>query len=94
MPYKSILNYIGLSQLLKPPDIPDYHLMVGSAECLESLPLAIYKDYLPAQAMALVEPLQNMSAEDVDPDLVGKTYTPNDFIYDDWFLGNPTGGFN
>ncbi len=94
MEYQTFLNLIGLSVLAKPPCVPDYKLMVGSAETLNSLPLAIYKDYLPPQAKALIEPIQNMSAEDLDPSLVGKTYTPNDFIQDDFFLGEPLGGFN
>ena len=39
--YQNTLNKIALSVLTKPAQIPDYHLMIGSAECLDGLPLLI-----------------------------------------------------
>lgn len=39
--YQNTLNRIALNVLTKPPQIPDYHLMIGSAECLDGLPLLI-----------------------------------------------------
>jgi hypothetical protein len=93
--YQKFLSAIAYYKVLeKPPNIPDFKLMVGSAETLQSLPLAIYKDYLPKQGQALVRPLQELPAEQVDPKLSGILYTPNDFIYNDFFLGEPTGGFD
>ena len=41
MMYKQSLDMIALGVLLKDPQIPDYHLMVGSAECLDGLPVLI-----------------------------------------------------
>lgn len=40
--YRNIINAFGLKAMIKNPQIPDYHLMVGSAEELGSLPLLVY----------------------------------------------------
>lgn len=39
--YQNTLNRIALGVLTKPAQIPDYHLMIGSAECLDGLPVLI-----------------------------------------------------
>lgn len=91
--YREMLNYQALSVLIKPPCLPDYKLMIGSAERLDSLPLVIYKNYMPAQAKPLVRATSDMPAEQLDPDFVGKTYEPDDFIQDTFFIGDALGGF-
>lgn len=88
--YQRFLNAQGYQTLARPCLIPDFRLMVGSAECLHELPVMRYEDYISPQAAAVVNPIQKMPAEQVDPKLVGVTYTPNDFIQGDWFLGPST----
>lgn len=39
--YRQVLNGFALQSLNKSVQIPDFHLMVGSAECLSSLPLQL-----------------------------------------------------
>ena len=41
--YRQVIDRFALNQLIKNPDIPDFHLMVGSAEILDSLPLLVYE---------------------------------------------------
>ena len=53
--YQSSLNKIALSVLLKPVKIPDYHLMVGTAEHLASIDLVV-----PQQKVS-IEIAKNMS---------------------------------
>ena len=90
--YRGILNRIAYNQLTLSPDIPDFKLMVGSAENLNPLPTLIYRDYYGEQAKALIEPMKNLKAEQVDPQLVGITYTPDDFVNNTIFLGDPVAG--
>ena len=40
--YSEILKKQALNNITKFPNIPDYHLMIGSAENLSSLPLLLY----------------------------------------------------
>lgn len=42
--YRQILDSFALQQLYKMPNIPDFHLMVGSAEELAGLPLLVYEN--------------------------------------------------
>lgn len=90
--YRNFLNAIAYNRLTTIPDIPDFKLMVGSAENLNPLPTLIYRDYYGEEAKALIEPFKNMPAEKVDPQLVGITYTPDDFVNNTIFLGQATAG--
>lgn len=42
--YRQIIDRFALNQLIKLPDIPDFHLMIGSAEELDGLPLLVYEN--------------------------------------------------
>lgn len=90
--YRQFLNNIAYERLTTKADIPDFKLMVGSAENLTPLPTLIYRDYFGADAKALIEPFKKMPAEKVDPQLVGITYTPDDFVNNTIFLGQATAG--
>ena len=93
MEYQKKLSYMALRQMPLKAEIPDFRLMVGSAESMHSLPITLYKDFYGKQAKALIEPMKNLSAEQVDPTLVGVTYEPDDFVYNTFYLGEPLGGF-
>ena len=89
MYYRGIMNRIALQQLATVPDIPDYHLMIGSAEQLASVPVLIYQTVVPPEAKALIPPA---SREEMDTPLNGTTYTTDDFINNTFYLGNPIDG--
>ena len=90
--YKNVLNAIALSQMPLVPDIPDFHLMVGSAEELAPLPLLIYQQYHNYNIKPLMEPTNNLSKEKVDLPLEGTEYTVDDFVTNTFYLGNPIDG--
>ena len=57
--YRPILDGFARQSLIKAPNIPDFHLMIGTAECLESLPVLIYANtYVPNE---VVENMQKVS---------------------------------
>lgn len=88
MEYRSIINGIGLAQIKQSVDIPDYHLMVGTAECLDGLPLYIYGDYMPIQTATVLPDVEKMTYEDVQQDLASGKLTINDFFQNVYPLGN------
>ena len=42
--YRQVIDRFALNQLIKMPNIPDFHLMIGSAEELNGLPLLVYEN--------------------------------------------------
>lgn len=65
MSYRQTIDRIALSQLIKPPNIPDFHLMVGSAEYLGNMPLMVYTETkVPTQIVQGWGSLKDTSAED------------------------------
>ena len=91
--YRGILDNIGYHTRVKRPEIPDYHLMVGTAENLASVPLILYNDFYANIPEPLQKPLEQMKAEDVAQKLDGTTFTVNDFVNNDFFLGDAVGGY-
>ena len=64
--YMSVLNAHAMNILGQQPSIPDYHLMVGSAEHLAPLPLAIYqKTAIPTAIVESMEKFNDMTNEDI-----------------------------
>ena len=49
--YRQVLNAHALNNINRMPQIPDYHLMVGSAEELAPLPLLLYSTSTVPQAV-------------------------------------------
>ena len=66
MAYKQTLNAFALKQLNKPVQIPDYHLMVGSAENLEPLPIMITKQYVPKEVVIKQADLSKLTDEEIE----------------------------
>lgn len=52
MNYRSVIDRYALNSLLKLPQIPDFHLMVGSAENLDGIPLLVQKNSAVPHAVA------------------------------------------
>ena len=91
--YRGILDNIGLGVRIKKPEIPDMHLMVGTAENLASVPLILYQDFNTYIPKPLQKPIEDMKNEEVATKLNGVTYTTNDFVNNDYWLGNAVGGY-
>lgn len=89
--YKPIVNAIGLDRLIRPIDIPDMRLMVGSAECLEPLPLLIYQDVTTTQGNPLMKPYKDLTLEEAAEKIGESGLTVDDFPGNTLYLGDPTG---
>lgn len=92
--YRGIINNIGNNQMKKVPEIPDFKLMVGTAEHLASMPVLVYSDYVNLIPEPLRKPLESMSHEEATEKLTNGTVSPNDFVGDVFWLGDAIGGVN
>lgn len=88
--YRDYLNTIALKTKTKVAQIPDSHLMVGVAEDLTSQPVLIYKQYTKQTYKQLTKPLAQLPEEQIDNSLIGTVYTPDDFVSNTFWLGEPT----
>lgn len=91
--YRGILDNIGYNARVKKPEIPDMRLMIGTAENLASVPLILYNDFNMYIPTPLQKPIEQMKVEEVATKLDGTTFTVNDFVNNDFFLGNAVGGY-
>lgn len=80
MQYRQMLDRFALNSLIKLPEIPDFHLMVGSAEMLDGQPITIYeKSNLPATLVQGYTDIQkNMSNDDIAQAIANNTLEVND----------------
>ena len=90
--YQKILNAIALKQIKKEPHIPDMRLMVGSAEQLMPMPIFIYQNYMGDIPKALQQPINNLKIEDIQTGFNSGALTPDDFVNNTYFIGNPIDG--
>lgn len=82
--YRGMMNRFALNTLIKNPETPDFHLMVGAAEDLAPMPLMIYKDVTGVEVKPLIP---DAKREDVDLSLQGTTYAQSDFPNNIFWLG-------
>lgn len=87
--YRQFLNKQGAKALLKSPDIPDFHLMVGEAEDLSSKPIMIYENVMPKQVAKYLPRMEDMSYEEVQQNLASGKLTIDDFFSNVYPLGEP-----
>lgn len=93
MSYRQVLDTHGMGALIKPPQIPDYHLMIGSAERLDGMPLMVYTDYtVPKQVVSGWEQYKEMTQEDIEQKINDNTLEVNDFNMNLYYLGGGLGG--
>ena len=77
--YRQIINGFAFNQLSKLPNIPDFHLMVGSAECLESLPVLVYENAtVPNEVVENMKKVNNMTNEEIEQAINDNTLEVND----------------
>ena len=91
--YRGIIDNIGYHVRIKPPEIPDMRLMVGTAENLASVPLILYNDFNTYIPKVLQQPIDQMKNEDVTKQIDGTQFTVDDFVNNTFFLGDAVGGY-
>lgn len=86
--YRTMLNMQGLRALARPCDIPDYHLMIGNAENLESQPVMVFEDFMPKQVAQTLPDVTDMSYEEIQQNLATGKLTIDDFFANVYPLGD------
>ena len=90
--YRQVLDGIAVNNLVKLPNIPDYHLMVGSAECLAPLPLIIDNmSGIPNEIVQNMHDLSEMSNEDIKQSIENNELEINDFNWNMALIGSGLG---
>ena len=89
MSYMQVLNGIAMSQLAVSPNIPDFHLMVGSAECLEPLPILVYENAsVPNEVVENMKTVNNMTNEQIEKAIENNQLEVNDMNWNLATLGS------
>lgn len=88
MGYQQTLNQIAFNQIKKNVDIPDYHLMVGTAEELSSQPIMIFENVMPKQVYNALPNIEGMTYEQVQENLASGKLTIDDFFQNVYPMGD------
>ena len=94
--YRTFLNLMGLKTRAKQCDMPDFRLMIGTAEDLSSQPVMVYHDLKTQNYKTLSDPLSKIyNSDSIGSDGVGTVYEPDDFVRNTYYIGEPTsaGGY-
>ena len=90
--YRQVIDKFGLQSLVKQPNIPDFHLMVGSAENIQPLPLVIVNTYkIPQQVINNMEELKDVSSDDIANAIANNQLEVNDLNWNLALIGNGLG---
>ena len=79
MAYRQTLNGFALKQLVKPCEIPDYHLMVGSAEDLTPKDVVLYKNYVNKDLVVKQAELTHLADDEIERAINDNLLEVNDF---------------
>ena len=91
--YRKTLDHIALGVILKKPNIPDYHLMIGTAERLDEIPLMIYEQTaVPSVLVKSMVELSQQSSEDIELAIENNMLEVNDLSLNLALIGNGLGG--
>ena len=90
--YRTILNAHALKHITKAPNIPDYHLMVGSAEELAGLPTLVNTNYVPDAVRVMTADVNKLTDEEIAQALENNTLEVNDFMENVASIGAGLGG--
>lgn len=91
--YRKALDHIALGVLHKLPNIPDYHLMIGTAERLNEIPLLIYKSTaVPSVLVNSMTELSQQSSTDIALAIENNLLEVNDLSLNLALIGNGLGG--
>ena len=86
--YQSTLNRIAFNQIKKNVDIPDYHLMIGTAEELASQPIMLSENIIPKHVYNALPNIDNMTYEEVQQNLSSGKLTIDDFFQNVYPMGD------
>lgn len=90
--YKNVLNQFALNTLIKKPNIPDFHLMVGSAETLASLPLLVYENArVPVEVVQVMNDAKEKTSEDIELAIANNNLEVNDLNWNLALIGSGLG---
>lgn len=93
MSYRQTIDAFALGQLLRLPQIPDYHLMVGSAEQLNGLPVMVYTSTaVPTAIAGEWGKYQDKSSEEIEKKIADNSLEVNDMNWNLAMLGGGLGG--
>jgi hypothetical protein len=90
--YKGVINQFALNTLIKQPNIPDFHLMVGSAETLAPLPLLVYATAkIPKQIVNNMNDMSDKTSEEIAESIANNNLEVNDLNWNLAMLGSGLG---
>lgn len=90
--YKGIINQFALNTLIRQPNIPDFHLMVGSAETLAPLPLLVYATAkIPTQIVDNMNDMSDKTSEEIAESIANNNLEVNDLNWNLAMLGSGLG---
>jgi len=92
MEYRKVVNGIALNVLLKNPDMPDFHLMVGNAEHLDGVNLMINQTKIPKKVADSLEKVNTLSNEKIEESVANNMLEINDYSSNNAILGSMIGG--
>ena len=92
MGYRTIINGIALKVLINPVDIPDYHLMIETAEKRESVPLVISQAKIPRKVAESLEKLETLSNDTIEQAIADNMLEINDFNGNTAIISGMIGG--
>ena len=90
--YRKILNAHALKHITKAPNIPDYHLMVGSADELSGLPTLVNTNYVPDAVRVMTADVNKLTDEEIAQALESNRLEVNDFMENVASIGAGLGG--
>ena len=86
--YRKVLNGFARQSLCKAPEIPDYNLMVGTAEHKASMPLLVYKNSkVPKSVVQTMNTLNTKASGEIEEMINNNTIEVNDFGTNVFFGG-------
>lgn len=92
MGYRQVIDKFALHNLIKSPNIPDYHLMIGSAENHEGLPLLIYQEAkIPTALTGNYKEIQKMTSDDISNAIAENNLEINDLNWNLALIGSGLG---
>lgn len=90
--YRQVIDRQALNVLVKNPNIPDYHLMVGSAERLDGMPLMVYESStIPTSVLNSYSNIKQMNSEDIEQAIADNILEVNDLNLNLALIGSGLG---
>lgn len=91
MGYRQTLDRFGLQSLTTTVQIPDYRLMIDTAEDLAPIPLLIFEDLYSKYVVEQMQKNAKMTPEEINKAIQNNEMEINDFYGNSMFIGNPLG---